>query len=335
MSARVSEASQGGKSAQRPVGRSLVLAAAAALAGAACGDNGTAPPDTLRFGQIGSVVITLEAPLRLGVGTLTQELRWGSSGQWSLAEAISYNGVTGDDTFVRNPGDPGLSAGAYAEFIHRVNEVEGLSLDAVSRDSVPGCGETRTRVTLVLVDDVRAERKSWTQCGVGSLANLTPAGAGPDADASRLMEAALAAKRATVGLNFASAYAGSVPFATIDRGDHTPSNVRNPLALTTPEGWAAFWADHAPSRPLPAVDFGTQMVLVGVVGESREAGDSVEVRRILQVDVGTLTHVVERVPGDFCSPAARAHVPYHIVVAPRTPEPLRFAEIQREEITCG
>ena len=58
-------------------------------------------------------------------------------------------------------------------------------------------------------------------------------------------------------------------------------------------------------------------------------------RRILPVDIGTLAHVYERIPGDFCSPVARRHYPFHIVVSPRTPSPIQFAELGLERVSCG
>lgn len=327
------------KQGRRPVrGRTaagLVLALCSVVT-LGCGDEGATPPEGLRFGQIGSFELVLEVPLQVEEGRLVQTLRWGSSGAWSFQEAISYRGLTGDEAFRRNVGEPGLYAEAYARLVIHVNETQGLQLlGTVDQDVDPTCGPTRTRVRLRIVDEAKGEEAEWIRCADGSLANLTPAGAGPDPQASRVIQAVVLAAQSTLGNDFRSDYAGSVPFGTLDRGDDTPSNVRSPLSIRTQAAFDQFWADHAPSRPAPEVDFGFQMVVVGVTGERREAGDSVEVRRILQVDEGTLTHVVERVPGDFCSPAAQVHVPFHIVVAPKTPAPVRFAEITREEIPCG
>jgi hypothetical protein len=147
--------------------------------------------------------------------------------------------------------------------------------------------------------------------------------------------AALLVREATVGEGWNSAYLGTVPFGTLDRGEHSSTPITSPVTYIDARGFQAFWEGHAPSRPIPSVDFTKEMVVVGVVGERKEAGDSVEVRRILQVDQGTVIEVVERLPGDFCSPAARTHVPYHVVVAPRTPIPHRFADIKVERVSCG
>lgn len=310
---------------------------AVSLLAAGCNDNGTAPPDSLRIGQLGTVEVRLEVPLRLGVGSLTQILSWGSAGAWSLQESIEYRGLEGDESFLRSSGDPGQFAANYASLITQVNEVEGLELfiDELSQDLEPACGPTRTRVTFTIRDDAREQLFSWTRCADGSLANLTEVGAGPDPAASRVVVAARLARDATLGERFASVYAGSVPFGTLDRGEDTGANLDAPLALTDQAEWLAFWQDHDPDAPTPKVDFETEMVIVAAVGTRQEAGDSVEVRRILQVDAGTQVELVERVPGDFCTPASRAHEPFHIAVAPRTPPPVRFADIRRVEVPCG
>lgn len=77
------------------------------------------------------------------------------------------------------------------------------------------------------------------------------------------------------------------------------------------------------------------MVLVGGLGEVTEAGDSVEVRRIIQDVLGTtLVELVNRVPGDFCSPASRRHTPFHVVVAPLRKTVVRFASPRTELVPC-
>ncbi len=316
--------------------RGVLVAVLAAVAG--CDDGGPVPPEALRFGQVGSIQARLEVPLGLGVGELTQTLTWRSTGSWTLSEAISYDGVLGDAQRVDSIAEV-VRAGQYALLITQVNESEGLRLlglgDELPEDLDPTCGPTRTRITIQIVDDARLAEKSWVRCVDGSLTSLTPAGAGPGAAASRLAQVALLMARSTVGADFRSSYSGSVPFATLERGADTPSNVRTSMAVTDSVEWSDFWRDHAPGRALPAVDFTENMVVVGITGVRNEAGDSVEVRRVLPVDIGTLIHVVDRVLGNFCSPAARRHVPFHIVVAPRTPTPHNFASVGREEVPCG
>ncbi len=60
-----------------------------------------------------------------------------------------------------------------------------------------------------------------------------------------------------------------------------------------------------------------------------------EIRRVLPINVGTRIEIFERVPGDFCAPAARLVRPFHIVLAPRTPAPVIFSDIREERVACG
>lgn len=311
-----------------------------------CGEDGTTPPGTVRFGQVGRMEITLEAPLRLGAGELRQELTWQSNGSWALHETISYGSLLGDERFLDNPEDPAAYAGAYAELNTLINEQAadpsggrglGLFLDGIglTPDTIWNCAATRTRLTLHIVDELTADSVFWTACADGSLTNLTPRNAGPEAPSSRIVEVTRLARNGTVGERFLSQYAGSVPFGTLGRGDDSSSGVRTPVIFTDRASWRAFWNEHAPGTEAPSVDFSRDMVTAGIVGVREEAGDSVEVRRIVQVDQGTLVELWEVVPGDFCTPADRVHLPYHIVVSPRTPDPIRFAEVRVETVPCG
>ena len=286
--------------------------------------------------------MTLDVPLKLGDGTLTQDLLWKSSGEWTLHESIEYRELLGDASVERSQGDGSLFALAYVSVVEQINTAQGLTLfndslapDTLPRDSLPPCDSIQSRITVTLRDEAKGDSIAWTRCADGSLTNLSPEGAGPDAWASRVVLATLLVREGTVGPKWRSTYLGSIPFGTLDRGGDSGSPITTPVTFIDQAGFSSFWARHAPGRAPPAVDFSTDMVVVGLVGQRREAGDSVEVRRILQVEEGTVTEVVERAPGDFCSPVARRHVPYHIVVAPRTPIPHLFADVRVELVPCG
>jgi hypothetical protein len=85
------------------------------------------------------------------------------------------------------------------------------------------------------------------------------------------------------------------------------------------------------------VDFAEETVIVAARGERREAGDSLEVRAVRPSGAqGTVVTLVERIPGDFCSPAELTHVPFHIVVTPRAPAPVSFqTPVLVELVNCG
>jgi hypothetical protein len=229
-------------------------------------------------------------------------------------------------------------AAAYAAFITQINETEGLKLfvEELDESLEPACGVGRTEILMVVVDDTRNEQHSWARCVFGSLGTLQPSGAGPDAAAGRIAQAAVLVREFTVGSDYRSPFLLSVPFATIERGEESGASLSDPRIFRTDEAWQGFWAEHrGPNAVAPSVDFDRDQAIVGAAGPKFEAGDSVEVRRILQVDGGSLTEIAQRGPGDFCSPASMTHTPFHIVVTPKTAVPMTFLELSVERVPCG
>ncbi len=311
-----------------------MLVAILALTG--CDGNAPITPGDSRFGQIGVVQIQVETPLALGVGELIQGITWTSRGDWTLKEEIFYQGVRGDASDQKLSPPFNVSAGVYAQWIAQVNGSPGLDLfiPGLDPDLEPECPASQSRVTLSIRDQRLDETRDWVRCAPGSLRNLTPSGSGPDANAARVINAAALVRDFTVGSGFTSEYRGSVPFATLAQGEGLGTVLNSPIVLTQAEEFATFWTG-AGLGAVPTVDFTEDMVIVAAAGIRNEAGDSVEVRRILPVETGTLVEVVERVPGNFCSPASRQQVPYHVVVLPRVSNPVRFSELRVELVPCG
>ncbi len=319
-------------------------------AGGCQGDDPT-QPGTLRFGQVGEMRIELVTPLRTPVGPVQGHLEeviiWSSNGAWRLEERIWYRGTLGDETVKLSPRGPTSFASLYASLITQVNETQGLELfiPELDPDLVPACGSTRTQVLLSITDDARGEEVRWNRCANGSLTTLTPAGAGPDLAASRVIQVAREVRTATQGEGFESTYNGSLPFSTLDRGESSGANLEEPIAFVgpgpagarvEPAGWREFWADHTrSSTPPPPINWNDDMVIAAGAGVRFEAGDSIEIRRVLAIDEGALIEWWETIPGDFCSPASRTQIPFHIIVAPRTDPPILFADLITERKTCG
>jgi hypothetical protein len=207
------------------------------------------------------------------------------------------------------------------------------------------CPFGSTTVRFSIRDDVKELEETWVRCAQGSLGTLKTSEAGPDPQAVRVIQAAILQREFTQGPSFQSAYLGSVPFGTLDRGEESGAGLTQSEKFVgktaggpaTPPGWVQFWRAHvgSPVAVPPPVDWAEEMVLVAAVGERSEAGDSIEIRRVLQTGQGTQVKLFERVPGDFCSPAARDHYPVHIVVAPRTAQPVEFSEAVTELVPCG
>ncbi|MCY4573065.1 MAG: hypothetical protein OXF01_09710 [Gemmatimonadetes bacterium] len=322
-------------------------AAASVVIVAAC--DVMPPNGPLRFGQSGEIRVTVESPLYLGAGSLQQVITWRSDGAWRVFEEIGYRGTVGEEHLEPNPGLPFEYASLYASLIQKLNDDEGFRLirfPALDEVRDPECRSGMSRVTVRMYDEADREERQWTRCAEGSLANLTTRGSGPDVAASRVIQAAIFVRNSTVGSDFVSRYAGSLPFATLERGTETGSGLDSlvtfrssdgPGRTMSPEDFSDWWGSHVGDRdvPVPVVDWESEMVLVVAVGVREEVGDSVEVRRVLAIDAGTRVEWVERTPGDFCAPARRTVRPIHVVVVPRAPEPIVPLKLPTEAVPCG
>ncbi|MSR36640.1 MAG: hypothetical protein EXR95_08365 [Gemmatimonadetes bacterium] len=310
----------------------------AAVTALSCADDGTSPDD-LRFGQIGEVRIEVDAPLARGIGGLRQVITWSSDGPWRRTEGISYRGRPGDETVALSRDDPGILARSYASWIALVNDETPLKLflgDLLNPDLNPSCLENQSRVSVFILDTQRNDSISWTRCADGLLGSLSAAAAGPDPTAGRVIQAAQLVRDFTVGATFVSAYNGSIPFGTLDRGEQSKAPLSVPRVIEDTQTWASFWAQHRGSSAAPpAVDFVNELVVVAAVGVRPEAGDSVEVRGVLEVGFGTQINLWERRPGNFCTPAPRSHAPFHIVIAPQVKHPIFFSVVDVDKVPCG
>jgi hypothetical protein len=316
-----------------------LLTLAAPILGVACDGGGPIDPGTLRFGQVGGIKLTVVAPLALGLGEMEQILTWTSDGRWGVEEEVRYKGIVGDASTQRLEGSSDALANTYAQWITDANDNPGLKLfvDGLDPDLDPSCAVIHSRVTLEISDTPSGQSESWTRCVPGFLQSLTPFGALPDPGAPRVANLARLARDYTVGESFESAYEGTQPFATLDKGEDTPSGLSAPTVINDAPSFEAFWAIHAPGQMVPPVDFAEETVVVASRGERREAGDSLEVRAVKPAGpLGTVVTLVQRVPGDFCSPAEVTHVPFHIIVTPRVPQPVSFqTPVLTELVDCG
>jgi hypothetical protein len=313
-------------------------------------DDGNGPAE-LPLGRTSKVQIGVRTPyIRQGtleeIGALEQGVVWKSNGTWQLTERISYKGILGDETVRRSTEDAGALAQRYANWIALVNARGGplQIVDFVSPDVVPICGPSQSRVTVEIADSRRSTSTRWSRCGDGTLGTLTHEAVGPDSTgAVRVIEAVRQLRHATLDLDREFlrkryAYEGSLPFRTIERGELTKAPLLVPRLIEDQASYAAFWAQYMTATLPPVVDFSTDVVLVAAVGTRQEAGDSVEIRRVLQIDFGTKIELWERRSGNFCTPAPRSHTPFHVAIAPIavTKRPVFFElEQQPDFVPCG
>jgi hypothetical protein len=268
-------------------------------------------------------------------------IEWSSSGPWRSVERIFYSDKVGDATEHRSSGDVISLARTYAAWIDLVNDSPSVSIfdGLVDAELVPTCEVPLSRVTLTITDRTLGDSIAWTRCSERTMPTLSGEGAGPDIQASRVAQAATLVRGLTVDQQrgFRYQYSGSVAFGTLDRGADAALLLTTPRVIEDDQAWRQFWADLTGSnRAPPAVNFATDLVLVGVLGQREEAGDSVEIRGVFRVSNGTQVSLWERRPGNFCTPARLTHVPYHIVFAPKDiPRPIFFSDVSVDMVPCG
>jgi len=347
----------------RPVKRRLPARISSVLSilllAAGCSDGPLDPSDYL-FGQIGEVQVEVRSPLGSPVGlpgvtqgALYETLRWQSNGGWTLAERVTYDRVVGSETVRKSRLNPGQLTQEYASLIRQLTESSPIQLlGLVTQDLSPNCGaapytQLATQVTISIHDELRGEVAQWTRCSRGILLAPDPADgiapnlAAPGVQAARVIAAAQLVRSSTLGDASASTHAGTIPFATLDQGENSPglpevSRVFRSTQSGPPAAFAEFWLEHAGSgTPLPDVSWPQEMVVLAAVGARSEAGDVVQIRRVVNEGAALRIEVVQRIPGDFCSPAARTIHPFHLVVLPTSPLPPEFSSPQVERVPCG
>jgi len=302
----------------------------------------TGPEVDPPFAFVGEMRVDVQQPIAGEQGGVSAILLWQSDGRWALSEGISYRGAGGEEVVQVSRGNPGDLAAEYRSLVQQLNLSQGLRLiDTVDPTLNPLCSPPRSRVSVTLADRFRGQVLQWTRCADGSLFTMTPAGAGPDPGAARVITAAQLIRFFTLGEKASSVFIGSLPFSTLAlRSDSRTRVAQSRLFQSTngepPADWKSFWeAEFGAETPVPSIDWDRDIVLLATAGMKREAGHAIRIRRILPLANLTQIEWVDEIPGDFCSPARRERYPFHLVLAPKPPSPIQFAEPIAMRVPCG
>jgi hypothetical protein len=127
---------------------------------------------------------------------------------------------------------------------------------------------------------------------------------------------------------FAAASAEPVAFKTLERGDQSNIESAREVVVRTAAEWTAFWKQHSPGQPPPAVDF-TRSTVVGIFLGSRPTGGySVEITTIeREGDTLTVTYREQR-PDKADIVTQVITMPYQLVTTARVAGSVRFTRAQ-------
>ena len=117
------------------------------------------------------------------------------------------------------------------------------------------------------------------------------------------------------------------PLRTIDRGPR--SNIEDARFVTVrgqPE-WSALWRTHAPAKPLPQVDWSSEMVVGVFLGTRPTAGFGVEIVGFREEGGRVVAGYKESPPARDAITAQMLTSPYTLAVIPRRNGDVTFEKV--------
>ncbi|HYW12183.1 MAG TPA: protease complex subunit PrcB family protein [Longimicrobium sp.] len=103
---------------------------------------------------------------------------------------------------------------------------------------------------------------------------------------------------------------------------------RGEQVVRDPAAWSALWrrmtAGQSPSS-LPAVDFGSEMVLVAAMGQRSSGGYAATIDRVESTPSALMVHITHQSPGPRCGAIAAVTAPVDVARIPRSDRPVRWS----------
>jgi hypothetical protein len=117
------------------------------------------------------------------------------------------------------------------------------------------------------------------------------------------------------------------PVRSLDKGSRSEIVVARQVTIRDQDAWTALWQEHAASRPRPAVDFSSEMVVGVFLGTRPTAGFAAEVVGYRAVDGDLVVQYRESTPPRGAITAQVLTSPFHLVVVPRRTGAVTFEKL--------
>lgn len=124
------------------------------------------------------------------------------------------------------------------------------------------------------------------------------------------------------------AAAPMMPMRTIEQGSGSVIDEARQATARTAAEWAALWRQHAPDRPLPAVDFSKEMVVGVFLGSRPTAGFAVEIVGVRETSGGAVVEYRETRPSRDAMTAQVLTAPFHLVAVPKVDGAVTFEKVK-------
>jgi len=116
-----------------------------------------------------------------------------------------------------------------------------------------------------------------------------------------------------------------IPFQTADATSMSGIHEARTVVVKDAGTWAGLWSEHAPGRPLPAVDFTANMVVGVFMGSGANSCFTTAIDGVARTADKIIVHELRSVPGPDILCAMHVTTPAHLVVIPRSDLPVEFA----------
>ena len=104
---------------------------------------------------------------------------------------------------------------------------------------------------------------------------------------------------------------------TIEKGDQSNVDDAKQVVVRDATAWRAMWRQHAPDRPLPAIDFEKESVVAVFMGSRNTAGYSITILSATEGGGALVVKYRETRPTAGGVTAQVLTFPYHIVAIPK------------------
>jgi hypothetical protein len=113
----------------------------------------------------------------------------------------------------------------------------------------------------------------------------------------------------------------------LDRGAQSGIEEARQVVVRTAAEWNALWKQHAPQRPVPAVDFGREVVAAVFLGSRPSGGFAVQIVGTAP-QAGTLVvQYRETKPGADAIAAQVITSPFQLVALPKADGDVKFEKV--------
>ena len=125
----------------------------------------------------------------------------------------------------------------------------------------------------------------------------------------------------------ASALHAQASFTSLAKGDASGIETMRQVTIRTAAEWQKLWNEHSPDSKMPAVDFGSKMVVGIFLGSKPSAGYGVEIVNVRAEGSDLIVEYGQTQPPRGMLSAQILTEPFHLVAVNKHSGPVKFVQV--------